>query len=337
MFGSTPIEPNVFLPDITAPSVLEWFVDSETKQINIAFNEPVIVKDITGVTIWESLPITERFQYSFDTVTSVLPNPDDPKVMIATIKNRCITDPSADLSTCTGSLANLFNLFFNTEFPLYITASPSVAEDRAENPNPLLEIIEGNPKIMGAPDCSPCTPGFYLSKACTSNSDRECKACTTCRVGTFAREVCTITSDTRCQACSYCTHGHYIYGQCTEEYDTVCRVCDTCDRYSYTSVTCENGMNTVCSSCLMCDFFSIPDPVERESISALCNSGYYQWWALENCCTDLLGRQVSCADVGLVNLEVDAITGRHHWSFNPTSPKVPSGFELGRSFSIVRG
>ena len=96
-------------------------------------------------------------------------------------------------------------------------------------------------------------------------------------------------------------------------------------------------MNTVCSSCLMCTFQDIADPVERAAIASLCNSGYYQWWSLENCCTDLLGRSVDCADVGLVNLEVDAITGRHHWSFNPTSPKVPPGYELGKTFSITRG
>ena len=76
---------------------------------------------------------------------------------------------------------------------------------------------------------------------------------------------------------------------------------------------------------------------ERAAIESLCNSGYYQWWTLENCCTDLIGRSVSCSEVGIVNLEIDAITGRHHWAFNPTSPKVPPGYELGKSFSLTRG
>merc|ERR1712159_193933 len=119
VFGSIPIEPDTYYADSTPPEVLEWFIDAATKQINIAFTEPVIINDITGVTIWESVPLAELFSYSFDTVTTVLPSEADPRVMVATINNRCIGDPTAALDTCTGDFDNIFNLFSNTQFQMY--------------------------------------------------------------------------------------------------------------------------------------------------------------------------------------------------------------------------
>ena len=190
------------------------------------------------------------------------------------------------------------------------------------------------PKAAGSPDCSACPDGFYLEKACTTNTDRICSECAVCGVGMWAREMCTADRDTRCMACSLCPFGTYIAQQCEDNTDTVCEPCSVCDEYSYISSRCEKGVDTVCSSCLVCTFNDIADETERAAVKALCHDGYYEWWALENCCTDILGRAVPCSSAAYMNLEVDAITSRHHWAYNPTSPAVPEGYELGKSYNL---
>lgn len=203
--GGHPVPPNTFEPDRTSPSVVFWFVDYSTYQINIRFDEPVVIKNITNFVLWEDKPIRGLNSYEFDTVTSISVSPDDPDEFIVTIRDKCF-NASLPLSLC-GDYS-LFHMFKTTKSKLYLTCTPLGAEDLALDPNMLLNIPLGNPLVAGEPDCSNCGPGFYISKMCTSKSDRVCSPCTVCGSGLWAKEQCSTYQDTGCTGknhflCSY--------------------------------------------------------------------------------------------------------------------------------------
>ena len=100
--------------------------------MNIKFNEPVVVDDITQFTMYEGLPLISTFNYTFDTVVNVEASGEDPKVMVATLENRCRGGLHIPLSSCEGEGGNLFSVLASPQAILYLTATPAAAFDRAQ-------------------------------------------------------------------------------------------------------------------------------------------------------------------------------------------------------------
>ena len=86
--------------------------------------------------------------------------------------------------------------------------------------------------------------------------------------------------------CASCPLGTYISSSCGGIQNTVCSDCTLCSNLEYESQSCLYGLNTVCNSCESC-FFKSP------AVRAMCNNDRYRWWALEHCCFDITGTQVS--------------------------------------------
>jgi hypothetical protein len=195
ILGGDPITPNVFTPDITSPTVVFWFADMANFQIHIRFDEPVIITNITAFTMWQGKPSLGLFSYSFNTVSAITASPTDPKEFIISLHDYCLNS-TRPLSLCGDD--TLSHLISTTIYPLYLSCSQLGAKDLAQNPNLLTAILLANPLVAGAPDCSLCDPGFYISTNCTSHSDRVCSPCTKCGYGLWAKEQCSAYRDTGC-------------------------------------------------------------------------------------------------------------------------------------------
>jgi hypothetical protein len=217
---------------------------------------------------------------------------------------------------------------------LYLTFDGSVFKDLAPGANPALA---NSYRKEGAPDCSTCGTGSFVSTNCTHNTDRMCAACTRCGVGSFTVNRCSEYADTTCKLCGTCALGSYssvVCGSAADQsgvsvQDTVCSPCSPCDELHYEGAKCTVTADTLCNTCMQCRFTT-------DAVRDICGtSPAYKSWVRSNCCIDKFGVKVPCAEIDRQNIKFVSLMDRHQWAFEKTSPKglpITGPYKLGKMY-----
>lgn len=319
--GYSPIKPE-YTPDSLEPVLIKWFFDRTSLQFNLFFDEPVNMQNSSQIVIYFDNRMTKATSIVLKNIeVSYL---DYNSHVILAFPKVCPKQISENITDCRNDLQSLQRLVASNQQSLYITTGPAAFSDFALIANNIKD-KSSTPVQESGPECGPCAAGFYVSKLCTNNADRECTACSTCDTGKFALASCSSYTDTQCELCSTCSLGFYAKTQCSATSDTQCGVCTKCDSLSYETRHCEYGLDTGCASCRSCSLTS------KKAI-AVCNAGKYFTWAMMNCCKDSSGVQQPCNLVTMADISVSTRNARHHWVFERTFPKIDGDYGMTATF-----
>ena len=321
VFGNyTPRLPDLYVPDTTSPSLVRWYIDRETYIMYLIFDEPVTLVNVSSINFFksnsENVIVTPGYKFvitehEYDSLgINVNLKLEDYCITYYTLKDGDIV--------CTTSVYTTINDQSHPSSALYISLPQSSFQDRAYAPNLINEISGDNLLVEFGPECTLCPSGYFVSKECTSHSDRICSKCSACDDELWTQTSCGEYEDTSCAKCSECSYGTYESTSCSDNSDAVCSLCSECAEDEYVASECLFGNDVVCNSCKVCDTMD-------STILAKCAQGTYFSWVQENCCFDEAGEKVACNSVDLANIKLDVISGRHHWVFPITSPEISTG------------
>lgn len=310
--GYQPLLPDTYVFDNIAPVLNRYYVNRDTGTMQMIFDEPVKLLNVNKMILYQGSQRYVNPTYilstgrRFEAGASITYSSFNRKLVVA-INDFCIN------FGIDGTCSKMYLDSIKSEkYALFLFIEEDCFADVA-NSNLLAPFII--PLKEGGPDCSSCEHGSFVSKNCTTYSDRVCSRCKTCSSGEYIRNECSTYSNTRCQSCSSCPFGKYISQQCAGTVDLKCAKCTVCNSMEYIASECLFGIDTVCNSCETCD-------LTDEKTIAVCNNGKYYLWYQANCCFDMHGAQVVCMGLDHKEMKNSALRSRHHWVYPKTSPAI---------------
>lgn len=330
-----PISPTVFVADIMPPNLHHWMLDRSKAELRMTFDEPILFSSLDAIMIYFDKPSDLLNGTVIPTEAHKVPivrYETDGTVAVISLNYTCFVNLTqtafidsmtvTKFDTCPSN--SFLGVVYSTSKPLYLGLMYGAFVDISAQRNYNVPMSIDEVLRESGPDCSVCPIGYYISRNCTSNSDRVCSLCSTCAPGRWIREECSAYHDTRCLDCTPCSYGYTTDVACGQRHDTVCRQCSICNEYQYEAATCTTAHDIVCNSCLVCAF-------KTKTQEATCVMGKYYWWAQQNCCRDSDGNKVLCADVNQADMQISTVNGRHHWVF-PSNAFPVQGYSVRDNF-----
>ena len=346
--GNQPMLPSQVLPDLAPPVLQRWQIDLVSWSLYMFFSEPVVLLNVSKITLYDDTTGTSKPQPLGPAVVSVTNGSLNTRLVLK-FRDVCAW-PSLSYScapvvtvlpTGASSTRAPANTFFSTLSAKGRTFSLGILQgafqDFAAVPNVNNAIGIGKLLPQMPPNCGLCPVGTYTSAPCTAISDRVCSRCTACAAGTWMSKACDSSGNIVCKGASVFEFLYLFFCAFTNPASSIIPsspflsaipVCQACMFNTYVSTACLAQSDTVCSPCSTCPVgtyqvqscelgndvicstcYMCNFPNDR--IRRLCESGKYFYWEQQNCCWDENGVQISCEKVALANMFISVVKGKH--------------------------
>jgi len=261
--GYAPLVPSVFTADASQPTLQKWFMDRESFDLYITFDEPVTITDGALIEVFRSATGQRLVAGTGTLMTGATSVPlSGTNTIVVTVPRVCSGGSCED-----GESSQIDAIVAGDEL-LWLAIAEGAVQDTSLRESPNVAVVPAAAKAEGE-FCGECDDGYYTVKQCTSNQDRVCRACTVCGIGQYESVACTADQDTRCAICNACPYGTWMSTPCAGADDVVCSACTVCAGNEFETGVCGGTSDTVCASCNTC---TLPS----KAADLKCSAGQYQ-------------------------------------------------------------
>jgi hypothetical protein len=206
--GFDPIEPLSLVPDQTPPELLRWYLNRQTMELFMYFDEPIYLQQLSEIFLINSYR-SPSYLYAISSNSSFSYEEQNQKLIIQLV-NYCqfgsletiVSITGVVSEQCSNGILPFYQFLNNTLInPLNSTLSLVLGNFSITDASIKKNSIVIPPALMrkeGSPDCSACPSGTFVEKNCTLSADRVCTKCSSCYDQYYEKVSCTPYRDTSC-------------------------------------------------------------------------------------------------------------------------------------------